>query len=424
MTDSPNKQTAGLACRVLVVDDEEYFRKLIQEILLRKNKNFQIHTASSGEEALDILARHPVDIMLTDLNMPGMNGLELLSLIRGKYPKLQTLVISGQGEVDSAVRAMELGATRYLQKPVKLKELCLAIQKVENDLFLIREVEEKKTLQIQLQQAQKLEAVGQLAAGIAHEINTPTQYVGTNINFLQEAFRDITKLINHFRIVLAAAKAGSLGADVLREAEKALAEADWDYLAEEIPMAISQSKDGVKRVTTIVRAMKEFSHPGGKEKVAADLNKLIETTVTVARNEWKYVAEVKTDLDKELPLVPCLTDQINQVFLNMLVNAAQAIAEKLGENPVQDKGLIDIKTSHDKDWVEVTIGDSGAGIPAAVIKRIFDPFFTTKEVGKGTGQGLAIAFDVINKHKGTITCESEPGKGTKFTIRLPTNLVK
>ena len=295
-----------------------------------------------------------------------------------------------------------------------------------NMIFILKKNNEKLAhTNQQLYQAQKLESVGQLAAGIAHEINTPTQYVGSNIEFLQEAFDDIRELVAKFITLLEAEKKQTVTPELISEMEETLQEVEWEYLIEEIPETISQSQDGVKRVTSIVRAMKEFSHPGSKEKEPADLNHIIETTVTVARNEWKYVSNVETDLDPDLPSVPLLTDETGQVILNLLVNAAHAVAAKLGENPEGEKGVISITTSHDDGWAEVRITDSGTGIPEKARGRIFDPFFTTKKVGKGTGQGLAIAHDVITqKHGGTLTFETEMGEGTTFIIRLPVEAQK
>ncbi|MBU0663828.1 MAG: response regulator [Proteobacteria bacterium] len=292
---------------------------------------------------------------------------------------------------------------------------------IARDITARKEAEkEQKKLQSQLLHAQKLESVGQLAAGIAHEINTPTQYVGTNIDFLDDAFHDVSKIIEHFQALLKAEENDSLSPQQFKEARQALVDADWDYLSAELPSAIGQSRDGIKRVSSIVRAMKEFSHPGSKEKISANLNTIIQTTITVATNEWKYVAEVKTDFDPNLPSVQCLSDELGQVILNMIVNAAHAISEKLGANPEGQKGTITIATMQKEQWVELRISDTGAGIPDKIRQRVFDPFFTTKQVGKGTGQGLAIVHDVITeKHQGTITLESEVGVGTTFIIRLP-----
>ncbi|HIP40326.1 MAG TPA: PAS domain S-box protein [Desulfocapsa sulfexigens] len=273
----------------------------------------------------------------------------------------------------------------------------------------------KDKMQTQLLHAQKLESVGQLAAGIAHEINTPTQFIGTNIDFMAEAIQDISDFIEEVQKI-----ADSAPQEIGDRMRDALEKVDWEYLAEELPCAISQSQDGVKRVTSIVLAMKEFSHPSSREKVPQDLNHIIETTVTVARNEWKYVADMELDLDPNLPQIPLLTDEMGQVILNMLVNGAHAIAEKLGDNPDGVKGRITVSTKKVEDKVELRISDNGQGITEKVKLRIFDPFFTTKKVGKGTGQGLAISHDVIvEKHHGTIQVDSTPGEGTTFIIRLP-----
>ena len=278
-----------------------------------------------------------------------------------------------------------------------------------------KETWEKEKLQSQLLHAQKLESVGRLAAGIAHEINTPTQFIGTNIAFLDEAEQDIADFITQIQEI--AEKAPQ---EVNAAIAKALEEMDWDYLSQEIPLAINQSYEGVKRVRSIVRAMKEFSHPGNKEKTALNLNQLINTTVTVARNEWKYVANIELNLDPELPKIPLLADEMGQVVLNMIVNAAHAIAERPESTSEKEKGLISITTQKGKKGVELHIRDSGQGIPEEAKPRIFDPFYTTKTVGKGTGQGLTISHDVITeKHDGTITFESEQGKGTHFIITLP-----
>jgi len=284
----------------------------------------------------------------------------------------------------------------------------------------IAEEQEKEQLQAQLLHTQKLESVGQLAAGIAHEINTPVQYVGTNVEFLDDAFADVRMLVNNFLALLEELESSDPVPATIQSCRAVLDEIDWPYLEEEIPTAIAQSKDGIARVTSIVRAMKEFSHPGTKEKVPIDLNRLLETTITIARNEWKYVAEMETDFTPELPHVPCLSDEMGQVFLNLIINAAHAIAEKIGERPEGEKGCIRITTRVHADLIEIRIADNGTGIPEKIQKRIFDPFFTTKEVGRGTGQGLAIARDVIvNKHGGSIDLESVPGSGTTFIIHLP-----
>src|SRR5579871_6233709 len=281
------------------------------------------------------------------------------------------------------------------------------------------EHKERNQMEIHLRQAQKLESVGQLAAGIAHEINTPIQYIGDNIRFVQESFTDLSRLLADHQKLLAAARAGSIPPGLLAELEASSSAVDVPYLMQEIPLAVGQSLEGVGQVANIVRAMKEFSHPGNKEKILLDINRAIETTLTVTRNEWKYVADVNTHFTPGLPAVPCLAGEFNQVILNLVVNAAHAIGDVIRQSP-NTKGVITITTTAEPGWVRIDISDSGAGIPREIQHRIFEPFFTTKGVGKGTGQGLALAHStIVKKHGGQIGFESTPGKGTTFTVRLP-----
>ena len=277
----------------------------------------------------------------------------------------------------------------------------------------------RQMIEIQLRQAQKLESIGQLAAGIAHEINTPTQYVGDNTRFLKDAFDNVISLLRSHGELLAAAKQNALTPEILEHAEEVLMASDPEYLFNQIPQAIQETLEGVERITKIVRAMKEFSHPGGKKKTAADLNKAIESTCTVARNEWRYVADLTLELEPDLPLVPCFIGEFNQVILNLVVNAAHAIGDVVKQQPGA-KGKITISTRREDGFVEVRVADTGTGIAEANRSRIFEPFFTTKDVGKGTGQGLSLIYgSIVKKHGGTVTFETKVGKGTTFIIRLP-----
>jgi signal transduction histidine kinase len=281
------------------------------------------------------------------------------------------------------------------------------------------DVTKRRVQNSEILQAQKLESIGRLAAGIAHEINTPTQYVGDNTKFLQDAFSNLCKLLDSYAEVLQAARSGPVPAELIAQVDLTAEETDSAYLIEEIPRAIQQSLEGIDRVTKIVRAMKEFSHPGAEELKPADLNKAIQSTLTVSRSEWKYVSDLVTDFDPGLPLVPCLLGAFNQAVLNMIVNAAHAITDALGPG-TGAKGTITVSTRRLGDWAEIRISDTGTGIPESARAHIFDPFFTTKEVGKGTGQGLTIARSVIvEKLGGSLSFETETGQGTTFIIRLP-----
>ena len=278
---------------------------------------------------------------------------------------------------------------------------------------------DRRILESQLSQAQKLEAIGQLAAGIAHEINTPSQYVGDNTHFLKNAFADLKAVIEKYEAVLTAAKTGRISDRLIMETEKEKEDKDLGYLLEDIPNAIKQSLEGIERITSIVLSIKEFSHPDQKEKTGIDVNKSLESTITVARNEWKYVAEMETHFAPDLPLLWCYSGELNQVFLNMIINAAHAIEEKNRHQEGQ-KGKITISTESTGTHIIIKIKDNGTGMSHEIQQKIFDPFFTTKEVGKGTGQGLAISHTVIvEKHGGSIMVNSKAGEGSEFVIRLP-----
>jgi PAS domain S-box-containing protein len=280
-----------------------------------------------------------------------------------------------------------------------------------------RDITGREAAEMELRHAQKLEAVGRLASGIAHEINTPIQFVGDNTRFLQDSFAGLQTLLNKYQELRAAAASGAVSPDLLAEVRRVEEESDCAYLLEEIPKALTQTLEGVTRVATLVRAMKDFAHPESKERAATDLNKALLSTLTVARNELKYVADVETDFG-DLPLVVCNISDLNQVFLNLLVNAAHAIGEVV--KGTGEKGKIRVRTVAEGKTVLITISDTGCGIAEGIRSKVFDPFFTTKEVGRGTGQGLAIARSVVvERHKGSLTFESEVGKGTTFYVRLP-----
>ncbi|MGK0153405.1 MAG: signal transduction histidine kinase [Neolewinella sp.] len=282
-------------------------------------------------------------------------------------------------------------------------------------LGLTSDITERKLVESQMAQSQKMESVGQLASGIAHEINTPIQFVSDNTRFLKSAFEDLGVAISSIVDVVGAmneATAKDQVAEILQAA-------DFEFVSGEIPASIEQSLDGLARVADLVRAMKDFAHPGPDQKEYADLNRAIQSTATVARNEWKYVAELDFVFDASLPQVPCLLADLNQVVLNMIVNAAHAIEERFGRCEGLE-GRIKLRTRVDGDHAVISIEDNGNGMPAHVKDRIFDPFFTTKEVGKGTGQGLAISHQVIvERHGGRIEVRSEPGVGTTIELLLP-----
>jgi PAS domain S-box-containing protein len=281
--------------------------------------------------------------------------------------------------------------------------------------------EQRSNLERELNQMHKMEAVGQLAGGIAHEINTPIQYVGDNLHFLQDAYRDLDALLVVFQELLSQVEMREELRPQVEAVRKKIDDIDLEFLREEAPKAIEQSVSGAEQVARIVLAMKEFAHPGQKQMAPADLNRIVDNTVAVSKNEWKYVADTELHLAPDMPQVKCMGGEVSQVVLNLIVNAAHAIHAAGREG----KGLISIATDWNDKYAEIRVTDNGTGIPAAARPYVFNPFFTTKEVGKGTGQGLAICQDVIvGKHRGELFFETEEGVGTTFVIRLPLHPVE
>jgi signal transduction histidine kinase len=321
--------------------------------------------------------------------------------------------VESKQSMRSSFLAMEQGLAMERVVGNKTAEL------VEQKARLAKALDELRLTQGKLLQAQKLQAIGQLAAGIAHEVNTPAQYVTDNVSFLQRAFDKLLRLIEVQGNVLEAVRAGQVTPSALEPVDAARAAAKLDYLTRQVPRAIEQSLAGLGQVSSIVKAMKEFSHPSGTEKQPFDIHDVIESTSIVAKSEWKYVANLELCFDWNLPPVLLLRNEFSQVLLNLIVNAAHAIAASLPTGS-SDKGKIVISTKAVGPQVEIRVKDNGTGIPEAVRSRIFEPFFTTKEVGKGTGQGLAIAYSVVvDKHGGSIGFESQEGQGTTFIILLP-----
>ncbi|SPF52373.1 putative Histidine kinase [Candidatus Desulfosporosinus infrequens] len=357
----------------------------------------------------------------------GINATEAL----GKY--LSECEIKWEwGEVQNQLtlckesqKAVQLEDLHYYRTDGRDGLLSLHINPIEDTsgkywgyVLLGIDITEQKKIEAQLMLSQKMESIGQLAAGIAHEINTPMQYIGDNTIFLNDAFRNILETLKNFESIAKDEKSNEFPLS-LNELKDIAKEIDLDYLGVEIPKAIEQSLEGINRVRKLISAMKEFSHPGKQGKSFSNINKAIEGTAIISKNEWKYVADLETQFDPNLPLVYCVIDQINQVVLNMIINSSHAIKE-LVDNGTISRGRIKIQTEYKEPKICITFSDTGKGIPRSIIHKIFDHFFTTKEVGKGTGQGLAIAHDIIvNKHHGSIEVNSEEGRGTSFTVTLP-----
>lgn len=470
---SPIKQA-----RVLIVDDNAEIHQDIRRVLETRKKDdegltdleadifdeeeddttsggteLELDSAYQGQEGLELVKKsldegRPYAMAFVDMRMPpGWDGLETVQHIWEVDSKIEVVictafsdnpwdeVISTIGhndkllilkkpfemiEVQQMARALTTKWILSREVEERLDNLEVMVKVRTQDLestndLLQNEIKERERVEVELRHAQKLEAVGQLAAGIAHEINTPIQFVGDSVRFLKGAFEDLENLIGEYKksYQFLSGQNHQEMLSALQDKEKAI---DLDYLEEEVPKAISDTMEGITRVAAIVSAMKQFSHPAA-EMAAADINKALQTTITVAGSEYKYVADIKTEFSDELPRVMCQLGDINQVFLNLIVNASHAIADAHGEG---ERGLITIKTEKKGDIALISIADDGSGIPEKARNRIFDPFFTTKEVGRGTGQGLAIAHSiVVDKHGGQLHFETELGKGTTFFIELP-----
>ena len=434
--------------------EDELFGTNTSSALSTDRMVFEIDSAYQGQDGRDMVrdavrASRSYAVAVVDMRMPpGWDGIETIEHLWQEDPQLQIVICSAYSDhswTEIVGRLQVSDQLLILKKPFDNMELLQIVHALvrkwdlhrdvterlrnldtlveqrthalsEAHAILKKEIEDRKRMEAELRLAQKLEAVGQLAAGVAHEINTPMQYVSDNVQFLQAAFEDFQTLLGKYRESFSAMSAPQ---SILKELRETEGEVDLAYLNEQVPDAFTQTLEGTDRVAEIVRAMKEFAYHDDREKSPADLNRALSNTITVARNEYKYIATVETDLG-DLPPITCNVGELNQVFLNLIVNAAHAIGAAVGDS--QKKGRITISTAKIGDKVEIRIQDSGCGIAADIRERIFDPFFTTKEVGKGTGQGLAIARSIISeKHGGDLSFETEEGRGTTFIVRLPTD---
>jgi two-component system, NtrC family, sensor kinase len=413
---------------------------------------YHLDSAYQGPEALALLREairgsQPYALAFVDVRMPpGWDGIETINQLWRVDPELQVVICTAYSDHSWSEIRRRLAPTDnlvILRKPfdaVEIRQLAHTLttkwslrQQTRRHLMdlrgevkkfsveLVRTAEqlkqvsaERERIETELRLAQKLEAVGLVAAGIAHDISTPVQFVGESVELLRQAFGSLRLVNGRFRSVLE-----RIGTEEIR---RAIAEADAKLCLPQIERDIGEALDGMlegtSRITTTLRAMKEFMHPVRRDKAPADINHALLNTLTVASSEYKYVARVETDLQRDLPHIVCHISDLNQVFLNLITNAAQAISDVVAER--RTMGLIRVRTYQQETDLVIEVGDSGVGIPPEAHAMVFEPFFTTKAPGKGTGQGLSISRTIVaDRHGGEITFTSEVGHGTTFRIRLP-----
>ncbi len=431
--------------KILIVDDEEPIRRLLRQIL--EKAGYQCSLAANALEARSCLKEDHFEVVLSDINLPGESGLDLVRLVLAEYPDTAAVVVSVMDDPTVAQAALDIGVHDYIVKPFHPKAVLISVNNVlhrrqlEIDNRTYRErleqmVSERTTAlqkskeefeqtlarlkdtQAQMIQSEKMASIGQLAAGVAHEINNPTGFVSSNLKTLADYEKDFSTLIGKYRKlvedledIMAREKCCSALSGQVERIVALEDEMDMDFILDDVKNLVEESREGTERIKKIVLDLKDFAHPGEDKLQSADINQCLESTLNVVWNELKYKTTV-TKAYGDLPIIQCYPHQLNQVFMNLLVNAGQAI---------EKKGEIKIATRADNGYVEIEINDTGSGIAKENLPKIFDPFFTTKEVGKGTGLGLNVSYNIIKKHKGTLGVTSTVGKGTTFTIRIPVN---
>ena len=408
--------------RILIVDDEEPVRNLFAAYL---EENYTCETAADAQEALEILAREPFALVLSDMQMPGLGGIELLRKIVEHYPDTAVIMISGVDRTQRVIDAIRVGASDYLIKPCDLDVLAFSIERALERRMLLRnarrykkdleirnaELDQQKgelvRLQAQMVQSAKMASLGLLAAGVAHELNNPAGFIYSNVDVLRQYVERLERcLFAYDEMTLPNQDADRIA--------KIKSEIDYDNIVNDLESIMSDCHLGAERIRDVVQNLRLFSRLDESEIKQVDLNEGIEATVRLLS---RYYKSGRITLDRnygELPLVNCYAAQLNQVWMNLLVNAAQAIED--------DFGTVRVQTVSNGKTVSVSVTDSGKGISPANLKKIFDPFFTTKPVGEGTGLGLSISHGIVEKHRGTIAVDNIPGEGTTFTITLPVDI--
>lgn len=404
-----------LAMVILVIIIAIWMASVLTRKIMKINQGIRVFQQGDLGKRLDTTSGDELDELALAFNAMADNIEQSMTEIQDAYRQSEVANKQLLKEVKTRKQTEKILAEHRdnLEGLVSIRTSELEQEVLERKQAL----EHLKKTQIQLIQSEKLAGIGQLAAGVAHEINTPIQYIGDNVRFFKESFSDWEEHEKNCEQLLKDCDKAD-NKQLLEKYEQSKENADIDYLKEEMPQSFEQTLEGVERVSKIVLSIKNFSHPGEKEKTMVDINEAIKNTITVSRNVWKTVADIETKLSPELPAVYCLSGEINQVILNLVTNAAHAISDVVGSGGLE-KGLIHIETRENKDKVEISISDSGKGIPEEIQSKIFEPFYTTKEVGQGTGQGLAISWSVIVDHHGGDIRFTTGEKGTTFYVELP-----
>jgi len=404
--------------KILIVDDDDVDRMAIRRALKSAAVEADIEEAISAGEALEALHNQNFDCALFDYMLPDGDGLSLLQATREAGVIIPVVMLTGQRDERLIVELMRAGASDYISKADLSGEslghavqTAIRLHRAEQErLHAHNELEathrELQASHEQLLQSEKLASIGQLAAGVAHEINNPVGYVHANLGALQGYIESLCQMLETYEQLETRVNDND---DVLKTLQEQKQELDLEYLKEDVRDLVSESREGITRVKGIVQDLKDFSHVDESEWQWTDLHRGLDSTLNIVSNEIKYKAEVVKEYSK-LPEVECLASQINQVFMNLLVNAAHAI---------EDRGVITIRSGHENSKVWVSISDTGKGIEPEHLKKLFDPFFTTKPVGTGTGLGLSLSYGIIQKHGGQIEVDSALDKGTTFTVYLP-----
>lgn len=414
----PERQAVDTDRRILIVDDEDLVRNMFADFLSEK---YECTTASSSDEALAHLAMDAYALVISDMTMPGRNGVELLREVVTRYPETLVIMVSGVDRPQRIRDALRLGAFDYLIKPCELEVLGFSIERALQRRELMQtakqykadlerqnaELAEQKAalelLQAKLIESEKMASLGELAAGVAHELNNPAGFIYGNMDLLAHYTEDLQRLLDAYQRV-------PLPDDAVGQIAALKDEIRYESLMSELSSIIGDCSEGAERIRDVVQNLRLFTRMDGTEATTIDLHEGLDSTIRLLSRYYGSGPVRLTREYSELPPVTCYSGQLNQVWMNLLVNAAQA---------VDKDGAVKIATRYDGDSVTIEISDNGCGISAAELNRVFDPFFTTKPLGEGTGLGLSITYGIIKRHRGTISVHSVLGQGTTFTVTIP-----